>query len=78
VARLFRSGLAVSGPFVCRCLIIHTLPRLYIPLIESDMRDQRIRLSDRTSCFRPRKVLRKHRQTYEPKLLVEMLIGVVR
>ena len=78
MTRLFRSGLSVSGPFVCRCLIIQTVPRLHIPLIEPDMRNWRIRLSDRTSCFRPRKVLRKHRQTDEPKLLVEMLIRVLR
>jgi hypothetical protein len=47
------------------------------PLIEPDRRFSRIRLSDRTSCFRPRKVLRKHRQTDESKLLVEILIRVV-
>ena len=39
MARWFRSGLSVSGPFVCRCLIIQTLPRLHIPLIEPDVRN---------------------------------------
>src|SRR5260370_16989186 len=52
--------------------------RFHIPLIEPDMRCKRIRLSDRTSCFRPRKVLRKHRQSDESQLLVEILIRVVR
>ena len=39
VTRLFRLGPSVSGPFVCRCLIIQTVPRLHIPLIEPDMRN---------------------------------------
>jgi hypothetical protein len=38
VARWFRSVLSVSGPFVCRCLIIQTVLRFHIPLIEPDMR----------------------------------------
>ena len=50
-----KSGLSVSGPFVCRCLIIRTVLRFHIPLIEPDMRCSRIRLLDRTSnqdhCF---------------------------
>ena len=33
-----KSGLSVSGPFVCRCLIIRTVLRFHIPLIEPDMR----------------------------------------
>ena len=37
MTRLFRSGLSVSGPFVRRCLIIQTMPRFHIPLIEPDM-----------------------------------------
>jgi hypothetical protein len=28
----------VSGPFVCRCLIIQTVLRFHIPLIEPDRR----------------------------------------
>jgi len=38
VARWFRSGLSVSGPFVCRCLISLAVFRFHIPLIEPDMR----------------------------------------
>jgi len=38
VARLFRSGLSVSGPFVCRCLISRSVLRFHIPLIEPDVR----------------------------------------
>ena len=36
MARWCRSGLSVSGPFVCRCLIIRTVLRFHIPLIEPD------------------------------------------
>jgi hypothetical protein len=50
--------------------------RLHIPLIEPDMRLSRIRLSDRASCFCPRKALRKLWQAYESHLLIEELIGV--
>jgi hypothetical protein len=28
-----------SGPFVCRCLIIQTMIRFHIPLIEPDVRN---------------------------------------
>jgi len=38
VARWFRSGLSVSGPFVCRCLISLAVFRFHIPLFEPDMR----------------------------------------
>ena len=34
--------------------------RFHIPLIEPDMRISRIRLSDKDSCVRPRKVARLH------------------
>ncbi len=76
VTRWFRTGLSGSGPFGCRCLIIHSVPRLHIPLIEPDMRISRIRLSDRTSCLRPRKALRKLRQADESHLLIEELVGI--
>ena len=56
MARWCRSGLSVSGPFVCRCLITPTVLRFHIPLIEPDRRYSRIRLSEETSRFRPRKV----------------------
>src|ERR1019366_9058179 len=43
VARWCRSGLSVSGPFGCRCLIILTVPRFHIPLIKPDMQISRIK-----------------------------------
>ena len=46
MARWCRSGIAVSGPFGCRCLNIPTMLRFHIPLIEPDVRICRIRLSD--------------------------------
>ena len=39
VARWFRSGLSVSGPFVCRCLTSPAMLRFHIPLIEPDRRN---------------------------------------
>jgi hypothetical protein len=40
---MWRGGLGLayplSGPFVCRCLIIRTMPRFHIPLIEPDVRN---------------------------------------
>jgi hypothetical protein len=47
VARWFRCGLSVAGPFVCRCLTSLTLLRFHIPLIEPDWRISRIRLSEK-------------------------------
>jgi hypothetical protein len=55
VARLVRSGLSVSGPFVSRCLIIRTILRFHIPLVEPDMQFSRIRLPEETSRVRSRK-----------------------
>jgi len=52
-------GLAVPDPFGCRCLSVLSMLRFHIPLIEPDMRISRIRLSDGTSCLRPRKALWK-------------------
>ena len=36
---MLRSDLSVSGPFVCRCLIIQSIPRLHTPLVEPGMRN---------------------------------------
>ena len=55
MARWVRSGLSVPGPFVCRCLIILTVLRFHIPLIEPDMQISRIRLPEETSRVRSRK-----------------------
>jgi hypothetical protein len=56
VARWCRSGLSVAGPFVCRCLIILTLPRFHLPLIKPDMQISRIRLTPTSSDLRTRQV----------------------
>ena len=49
MARRFRRGVAVPGPFGCRCLIIPAMLRFHLPLIEPDVRISRIRLSEKTS-----------------------------
>jgi hypothetical protein len=58
----WRGGLGVAyplaGPFVCRCLNSQTVLRFHLPLIEPDRQISRIRLSDKKSRFRPRKVAR--------------------
>jgi len=46
VARWFRSGPSVAGPFVCRCLTRLAVLRLHLPLIEPDVQISRIRLFD--------------------------------
>ena len=48
------------------------------PLIEPDMRFSRIRLSDKTSCFRPRQVARAGGQSDQPQVLVQNLGGEAR
>ena len=51
MARWFRFGLSVAGPFVCRCLTSLTMLRFHIPLIEPDVRISRIRLSEKAHAF---------------------------
>jgi len=46
--------------------------RLHIPLIEPDMQISRIRLSDKTSRLRPRHVVPKPVQAYEPEVPVQV------
>ena len=46
--------------------------RFHIPLIEPDMQISRIRLSDKTSRLRPRRVVPKPAQAYEPEVPVEV------
>ena len=53
VARWFRCGLSVAGPFVCRCLTSPTMLRFHTPLIEPDRRISRIRLSEKGSRRSP-------------------------
>jgi hypothetical protein len=46
--------------------------RFHTPLIEPDVQISRIRLSDKTSRLRPRHVVPKPGQTYEPEVPVEV------
>src|SRR5579863_7948802 len=46
--------------------------RFHISLIEPSVRVSRTRLSDKTSCLRPRKALRPLRQVYQPQTLVQV------
>src|SRR6202142_4021762 len=46
--------------------------RFHTPLIEPDVRIARIRLSDKASRLRPRHVVPKPAQTYEPEVPVEV------
>jgi hypothetical protein len=46
--------------------------RFLSPLIEPDMQISRIRLSDKTSRLRPRLVVAKSAQTYEPEVPVKV------
>ena len=46
--------------------------RFHTPLIEPDRQISCIRLSDKTSRLRPRHVVPKPAQAYEPELLVEL------
>ena len=74
MARWFRSGLSVSAPFVRRCLNSRSVLRFHVPLVEPDVRISRIRLSDKDSCVRPRKVARLHFQPGQAQMTVEDLI----
>ena len=74
MARWFRRGLSVSAPFVWRCLNSLSVLRFHIPLVEPDVRISRIRLSDKASCVRPRKVARLHLQPGQAQRIVEDLV----
>lgn len=56
--------------------MIPAMPRFHIPLIKPDVRFSRIRLSDRSSRFRPRKAPRPLLQPNEPQFPVQVLVGV--
>src|ERR1700686_3417424 len=53
-------------------------PRFQSPLIEPDMRISRIRLSDKTSCCRPRTGLGQGPQAHETQTSVEVLVREAR
>ena len=54
-------------------LVVQTMAPFHIPLIEPDVRSYRIRLSDKTSRLRPRHVVPKPAQAYEPEVPVKVL-----
>jgi len=66
----------LADPFGCRCLISQTVFRFHIPLFKPDVRISRIRLPDKDSRLRPRKVARQHRQFHQPQRLVEVGVRV--
>jgi hypothetical protein len=53
-------------------LAVRPLLRFHTPLIEPDVQISRIRLSDKTSRLRPRRVASERGQVYEPELPVEV------
>jgi hypothetical protein len=73
---LFRLGLSVAGPFVCRCLNSLAVPRFYSPLIEPGGRFSRTGLSDKNSCSRPREVASPALEANQAQSLVERLVGI--
>src|ERR1700677_2347366 len=64
--------MSVPAPFVWRCLSGSAVAPFPHPLIEPDVQISRIRLSDKTSRLRPRHVVPKPAQTYEPEVPVEV------
>src|SRR5271166_2493847 len=62
----------VSQPAGPLALVARPWLRFHTPLIEPDVRIARIRLSDKTSRLRPRHVVPKPGQTYEPEMPVEV------
>src|SRR6266576_4977855 len=53
-------------------LVVPPWLRFHIPLIEPDRQISRIRLSDKTSRLRPRRVAPERGQAYEPKVPVKV------
>ena len=71
MTRWVRCSLSVADPFVCRCLTIRTVLRFHIPLIEPDVRNDRIRLSEKVSRCRPRETTRPRGEADEAQHLVQ-------
>src|SRR5258708_8079845 len=71
-------AVAVGGEFLLRplssggALVVQPWLGFHIPLIEPDRQISRIRLSDKTSRLRPRHVVPKPAQAYEPKVPVKV------
>jgi hypothetical protein len=75
VARWIRSGLAVPGPFGCRCLSIQSLARFHIPLIKPDVQISRIRLTPAHQAFAFDGSPRRTRMSYRPSVSKRYLVG---
>jgi hypothetical protein len=82
VARWFRLGLSVAGPFVGRCLTSLAVLRFHSPLIKLDGRFSRIQLSDKAfliveftrSLTKPSRL--SSFELVEPQLLVQVCVRV--
>ena len=61
-----------AAPSSGGALVAQPWLRFHTPLIEPDMQISCIRLSDKTSRLRPRHVVPKPAQTYEPEVPVEV------
>ena len=72
MARWFRRGLSVAGPFVCRCLTSPALLRFHLPLIEPDVQISRIRLSDQVTHVRSREAELPMLEFQQPQTLVQV------
>ena len=57
-----------------RCHNVSAVLRFHLPLIKPDVRISRIRLSDKDSHLRPRKVARTLAEPYEPEPLVQVFV----
>jgi hypothetical protein len=75
VTRLGRSDLSVSGPFVCRCLIIQAMPRFHTPLVEPGMRISRTRLSWKHHDFAHEKLRVRSDSRIRPNLVFRLPDG---
>ena len=65
----------VAGPFGVPVPEYLSLLRLHLPLIEPDGRISRIRLSDKNSHLRPRKVSRTVTQADEAEFVMQPRVG---
>ena len=74
MARWFRSGLSVAGPFVCRCLTSPTMLRFHFPLIKPDVQISRIRLSDKDSWLSPSERCGGLSGSNRPNFLVQKVV----
>jgi hypothetical protein len=64
----------LTRPCVRECHTISAVLRFHLPLIKPDVRISRIRLSDKDSCVRPRKIARPHFELDQAQLLVQVIV----